>query len=64
LLNLKHTIIHKSLKLFFLKGFPCTSIGDIMQASGTVNTYALTEMIFSGMLGASVMYGTGKSAPD
>ncbi len=28
---------------------------------GEVNTQAVTEMIFSGMLGASVIYGTGKS---
>jgi len=28
---------------------------------GEVNTEAVTEMIFSGMLGASVIYGTGKS---
>jgi len=28
---------------------------------GEVNTEAVTEMIFSGMLGASIIYGTGKS---
>jgi hypothetical protein len=27
-----------------------------------VNTEAVTEMIFSGMLGASVIYGTAKSS--
>lgn len=63
-MNLKHTIIHESLKLFSLKGFLSTSIGDIMKASGTVNTHALTEMIFSGTLGASVMYGMDKSSAN
>ena len=61
-MNLKHTITHESLKLFSLKGFLFTSIGDIMKASGTVNTHALAEMIFSGMLGVSVMYGMDKSS--
>jgi TetR/AcrR family transcriptional repressor of nem operon len=37
------------------------SVGEI---SGAVNTHALTEMIFSGMLGASVMYGMDKSATN
>jgi TetR/AcrR family transcriptional repressor of nem operon len=37
------------------------SAGEI---SATGNTHALTEMIFSGMLGASVMYGMDKSATN
>ncbi|HUT72090.1 MAG TPA: TetR/AcrR family transcriptional regulator [Desulfatiglandales bacterium] len=34
-MNLKYTIIHESLKLFSLKGFLSTSIGDIMKAANT-----------------------------
>jgi TetR/AcrR family transcriptional repressor of nem operon len=34
------------------------------ELSGAIDTQALTEMIFSGMLGASVMYGMDKSATN
>ena len=34
-MTLKHTIIHESLKLFSLKGFLSTSIGDILKAANT-----------------------------
>jgi len=37
---------------------------EVGELSGAMDTQALTEMIFSGMLGASVMYGMDKSTAN
>ena len=37
---------------------------EVGELSGAIDTQALTEMIFSGMLGASVMYGMDKSTAN
>ena len=54
-MNLKHTIIHESLKLFSLKGFLSTSIGDIMKAANTskgglYNHFSSKEDLFYAVL--------------
>lgn len=54
-MNLKHTIIHESLKLFSLKGFLSTSIGDIMKAANTskgglYNHFSSKEELFYAVL--------------
>jgi len=54
-MNLKHTIIHESLKLFSLKGFLSTSIDDIMKAAnsskgGLYNHFSSKEELFYAVL--------------
>ena len=54
-MNLKHTIIHESLKLFSLKGFLSTSIDDIMKAANTskgglYNHFSSKEDLFYAVL--------------
>ena len=54
-MNLKHTIIHESLKLFSLKGFLSTSIDDIMKAASTskgglYNHFGSKEELFYAVL--------------
>jgi TetR/AcrR family transcriptional repressor of nem operon len=54
-MTLKHTIIHESLKLFSLKGFLSTSIGDIMKAANTskgglYNHFSSKEELFHAVL--------------
>jgi len=54
-MNLKHTIINESLKLFSLKGFLSTSIGDIMKAAktskgGLYNHFPSKEDLFYAVL--------------
>ena len=54
-MNLKHTIIHESIKLFSLKGFLSTSVDDIMKAANTskgglYNHFGSKEELFYAVL--------------